>query len=785
MDTLRVDISYRPLRIGWVIRSGDSEAFREAVRLSHCLWGGRFNPIIVADNANEARNLVNLFRVDFLYPVGESDAVKAFPDKFPHLINPFRYDSLFVGGANDSKLARLLDIHNALVHMRDMPKGKAFLDAGMRLHDWRNDDPLSDVFLMQFGAYPEATAIGIDYRTIVSEFLKADERKLDIALPIPSDELDHPSVAYLSRQGIDRHYSTHSGWSSPGFFVGSANSLDDLTCHWNLRAADIPLFFIDPDHLARFSQVVPAWEKRMRDSVAHRPEWNRDLAVWTRREDLDACHAYFPGTKLVGCRVSKHTWNGLNVRPPMMSLGDASALGVIGREHGRPRVSFSLSDKPFCRDSWFHTQHLVASISFIGGLYEDDHHTLRLPYLPELNEFYARAVLFEYDRLRVEPERVGIVINAADTDSWLYALPVSDLIERIFRLAGFKSELSNAGLLARQLVSQLGGLQGARAFKIPGVRRLLKTHGPTAVFTKRAAIQLIGSKDPDNPGAKFDDHSDLFIGPRPEGEKLSASAVFARLVEKGLFRIGSELTCPNCRMASWTALDNLKQKVVCELCGKDYDATRQLVEGEWSYRRSGILGAEKNAQGAIPVALTLQQLQANLSDSRAEVAYSVSLNLTAMNAPGEACEIDFVWVIPRLHDNKTSIILGECKDGGPVKLDEFKRDVETLRRVADALPQERFKTFVLLSKLNPFTPDEIEQAKSLNLEHRQRAILLTARELEPYHIFERTKAEFDIRGYGSSPEALAEATTRIYFAEPDAPPGPPPTEPPNPPPDPQ
>jgi len=37
VDTIRVDISYRPLRIGWAIQAGDLEAFRSAVRLSYAL----------------------------------------------------------------------------------------------------------------------------------------------------------------------------------------------------------------------------------------------------------------------------------------------------------------------------------------------------------------------------------------------------------------------------------------------------------------------------------------------------------------------------------------------------------------------------------------------------------------------------------------------------------------------------------------------------------------------------------------------------------------------------
>ena len=68
---------------------------------------------------------------------------------------------------------------------------------------------------------------------------------------------------------------------------------------------------------------------------------------------------------------------------------------------------------------------------------------------------------------------------------------------------------------------------------------------------------------------------------------------------------------------------------------------------------------------------------------------------------------------------QTDLILGECKDEGPIKLKNCN-DIHNLRRVADALPLRRFKTFVLLAKLSPFTPEEIECAKTLNDQYRQR-----------------------------------------------------------------
>jgi len=759
-----VDICYRPLRIGWAIRAGDIGAFRQAVRLSYTMWGGRFNPIIVVDQEEEARRLVDLFRVDMLLPIGDSESNKEFPKRFPHLINPLFPDALFIGGAHERKKAQVLDIHNALVHLRNAPEWKAIRDASVQIFGWQPDDPLADVFLVQFGAYPSHAEIGIDYRDMLMQAAEAKEYMLDCAGSIPGEVLNQRSIAYISRHGLKRHHSVHPGWDTPGFFVGDVTNVDDLVSHWNLRASDISLWFVDPNFLDRYVNVIPEWETAMREVVMKRDEWKQHVAVWSRRENIDEARKAFGNLKLMGCPVSTESWNGRNVRPPMMHFGQISTLGVIGRGSGKPKISFPLSEKPFCGDTWFHTQHLVASVSFIGGLYGDEHHTLVPPYLPELNEFYARTLHFEYDKLRIESERIGLVIDASDVDTFLYALPVAELVEQIFGMAGFTSRLSAGGLIARQLIAQLGGLQGARAFKIPGVRRLLKTHGPTAPFTKKSALDLIASRDPDNQDAKFEDHQNLYGEFHPFRTKLEPATVFSHLVEKGLFRIGAKLTCPSCRMASWTALDVLKQRVACEMCGGEYDSTRQLVKSEWHYRRSGVLGAEKNAQGAVPVVLTLQQLDSNLGGGLRKCMYSPSLDLEPKDGANVSrCEVDFVWVIARSYPRKTVVILGECKDQGMIKSKDFAQSVENLRRVADALPRKRFKTFVLLAKLCPFTPEEIEIAKTLNDEYRYRAILLTSRELEPYRIFERTKQEYDIKGYGGAPEDLAQATAKIYF----------------------
>lgn len=574
---------------------------------------------------------------------------------------------------------------------------------------------------------------------------------------VPADIVEHPTISYLPRQRTRRLYTTSAGWDYPGFYVGDVANFDDLVTYWSLRAADVPLSFVDPNYRDRFSDFIPAWEKLAEEFPARFPDGLKRIAVWARNE---ATLQLFERKQFMFCPIDDSFWHGGGVCAPMMYFGEVQVLAAVSQSGSQLRVSFPLAEKPFSDDLWFHTQRLVASVSF-GGLH-DDQFTLRPPYVPELNEFLSRKMHFQPRALRVEPERLGVIIDAADPDVSIAALSVSELFERVFDLAGFSTRLSNGGLIALQLITRLGGLQGARVFKIPGVRSLLR-NGPNASFSKMSALELIGQKDPENPGARFDDHTQLFIEPRPINEPLEPLAVFSYLVDKGLFRIGADLTCPVCRLSIWVALDNLQQRVVCSLCGSEFDTSRQLIKDRWDYRRSGVLGLEKNNQGAAPVVLTLQQLDANYHYHMSERLYSPSLDLTPKDGT-PPIEVDFVWMICREARHRNVVILGECKDRKDDVIDE--KVIQNLRRVADALPSNRFETFILLAKLAPFTEQEINLAQTLNGEHRLRVIILTARELEPYLFLERTKNEYpELNQYVTSPEGLAQVTAQIYFSQ--------------------
>lgn len=419
MNTTRVDICYRPLRIAWAVHSADRDAFRRAVRLTHTFWGGRFNPIVLADRPEEAKQLVERFRVDVIWPVGDAAAVKDFPKQFPHLIDPFFPAMLFLPEKNRPTRTHVLDIHNMLVHYQDKPEWKALDQQGVRTTTWAPDDPLADTFLMQYGAYPPAAEIGIDYLEILSQATMPINLPIEDGVPIATEIYDHASLGYLTRLGIRRHYSIRPEWDYAGFFVGDAAKLDDLVRFWNIRAADIQLHFVDPAHLPRYVAIMPELGRRLRAHLSRLDEHRRKVAVWSHADKVDDALKLFEGESVSACAIADDSHWVRALRPPMMIFGEASSLGVFGTENGKIKVSFSLSDKPFSNNSWFYTQQLVASVSLFGG---DEQQTFRPPYIPELNEFFAGAMRFDLGKLRVEPERLGIVIRATDHDSFMYAL---------------------------------------------------------------------------------------------------------------------------------------------------------------------------------------------------------------------------------------------------------------------------------------------------------------------------------------------------------------------------
>jgi len=757
MSTLVYNVKFRPVRVGWCISNGDFVALTKAFRLSHCLWGGRFNPVIVIDDEAPARHLIELFHVDILIPVGEDERCRAFAKTITHLPDPLFREELFGKGWSSGRCV-LLDVYHPIRkfferHIKDKPTAKR----NAILYQWAGSDPCAAAFEAMFGTYPTTEETGVNYREFVIKHTAAKEIEIDARSPLDGAAIR--AVTPNALTGLDVSRELGAEYYETGFFVGEAGSFSHLVEFWNLRAAAIDLFFFDKNSTARFGPAVEALSEFLASLPPHPNLGPRRLCLWLKTNLSDEELKLFPA-HLSLREVSESTWDdriwkGLKVNPPLMYLGERSSLAQISEGPRRPTVTVPIGEMPGFNERPFNSQHLVVTLKPTVNYSCDDKFVFAVPFVPEMNEYFGREHHFHWNRTRAGKDGLGIITQLWTEHVTLFGMDRFSLARQLFRTFGIAAEVSQPGLVCEQLVRQMGGIQGCRVFKISGVRKLIEQFGPSQNFTRSAAMRLIADLDGVTGRPNFSAYENLHLEPR-DTDRLKPEDAFTYLLNQGVFRVGLQLRCTSCRLEFWRALDDLTSLVTCEYCGREFNALPQLKDRDWAFRPSGLFGRGDHQEGGVPVALTLQQLDTTLRSE--SILWLPAMRLEPINAAVEPCETDFVLLCqdPR---GRMSIVVGECKTNREIS-DE---DVRKLSKVADAFPVERFDVFVVFAKTGTFSPEEIQRCRGADSGNRMRTILLSERELEPYFVYERAAREFDIKESAVCLEDMVEVTQAIFF----------------------
>ena len=273
----------------------------------------------------------------------------------------------------------------------------------------------------------------------------------------------------------------------------------------------------------------------------------------------------------------------------------------------------------------------------------DAESTFNTPFVPRLNKFYGRNLHYKYDAARsqqgiLDAGRVAIITEISTQRLEISAFSVFDWMKEFFALCQMEIARSEAGLRCGRLIAQMGGLQDCRVLKIRGVRNLLRKYSVDEHFTRSGAMECIRDIDKATGALGFDAFKRLHIEYR-RGNELKADDVLRYLLERRVFRVGLDLTCPNCRLPSWIHLDDVSTRSNCTYCDHEYDVTPQLRDRDWRYRRSGIFGRDDNQLGGIPVALTMQHLSTSLRQDL--LMYSTAMNFLPVGAAIEPCRVRF------------------------------------------------------------------------------------------------------------------------------------------------
>ncbi len=181
-----------------------------------------------------------------------------------------------------------------------------------------------------------------------------------------------------------------------GVYVGDETDFSDLVYFWNLRASGIGLVFVPRNHLQRVEEFVKVYLERLDQRPRRNPNLEDWIVLYHRIKDdaeLTKIVESFPTSKsMMRSRCSQILWNGLNVRPSTFYFEWDQASATVDKPHDRYVVSVNLPEKRFFADTErdIDGQYLAVEISSYGGEYPD--HTLKVPYIRELNEFYSREI---------------------------------------------------------------------------------------------------------------------------------------------------------------------------------------------------------------------------------------------------------------------------------------------------------------------------------------------------------------------------------------------------------
>ena len=749
MGPLHLQVKYRPFRVGWCIDHDDLDGLRTALRYTHTLWGGRFNPVIPLADVELARRLIRLFQVDCLYCPTKSTAATALMGEFSHLFWPTVSEEIFSVGPNWA-VSTLLDVSHPLQNLYDANIRNRENPATLaELPKWEATDPLSDVFLVTFGAYPPRAVTGVDYESWFRNSLFAQNVLIQKEDVVPPTRMGLLTPSGLTAIDL-RVANVLRGWANPGLYYGDCSDFTDLINFWNIRASGIDVLFFDPAFDKRLAAMNNDHLAKLR---ARRPSptgWIERISLWTAtRETVIDLARFDPDFTRNG--LSSEVWNGLNIRPLVVAFKEHSVLGIV-TDCERMSVTFELPEKPFSDEPEFAGQKAVVSVY---PLISRDNQVFKPPFFPKLNEYYGREAFFEFDAVRSQPDGLGICVDITNTSLTIHALDVRTLVTKVFGMCGIGARPSNAGLISLRLIQQMGGLEGCRVFKIVGIRELIRRYSPDQSFTKSGAVEVIRQAGVGESG--FATYESMYLG-FGDRQVLKPQDAFYYLLKKGVFRTGLRLKCPVCELEYWIYIDDARTMSTCEYCGTNFYITPQLRDRDWAYRRSGLFGRNDDQGGGIPVALTVHQLYTALRGK--VLAFTTGTELEPSGASILKCETDLVMIVESRPDQRPQIVIGECKSHGTISAE----DTINLGRVADVLDATGdCDTYIVFSKTGIFSMDEIELCKGAQGKSRRRVILLSARELESQRIYESAERDFEVKRFVSSLEDMAEATMNIYF----------------------
>jgi hypothetical protein len=717
MPSFSLTIAHRPVRVGLLVRAKSTEDFVEAVSVCTSLWGGLHNPIlpVASDESPWIETIVRRYLVDVLVSASDLSAFSEVKDSFKHLLGPYSMTwkhPLLSEMGGDSPAFSLVDIALPLSHYW-VKEWRHAAETPALLPVCPPANPLAAMYAASFGRFPEQGSV---YPSLEDGFRRSTKATpIDLETEAPRKEW-HDGLWPITATTLGlTHHASEARFAESGCVIGDAVNVDHLTFFWNLRAAGADVIFIPRDNVEPF---LPLIESHLRRTVSRPSGWgaesDRFFEIWQpggfgeglggEREELPEAivDVVKESARLVVGTLDDMTW----IQPTLGNLPPTAerraVLANFDERYGGPHISADLTSRPFPEAEVSRSREWQYWAWAIESTPTDlpEETTLRLPLLRDLNDWFSRALTpAEPGGLRVQPRGFDLIKRVNETELGLRPLPVDALLAKLFDRAGMEIKRSFAGEVTQRVLETIGGLRPSSIFKIPGVRKLLAMDRARRGIKRQRATEVIRDYNFTLGQATFDRFRDYW-------RKETPQSIMTILLERGVFRAGLELQCPNCKLLPFIETDRVSDEIQCPLCGFRFPLAPLVYGKEWVFRISGVFEREGSPQGAVPAILAMAEL-------RRRDLLSVSTIVrpaTDVTFEGKSCESDLIG-LEISNDGFPSILIGECK--GQREIDE--NDLANLREVRARLRTSGVECYLLFAVLREkFTDQELSLLRGLS-----------------------------------------------------------------------
>jgi hypothetical protein len=687
-----VDIRLRPLKLAFLVSPSDKDSLLKAIQINSILWGGAFNPIIpfyrripkiwtdkFSKNIN-AKNIVEgylkAFDPDFIVPICD---IKIDARLIPKekIINPLE----IISGIEDDGTPRygigIFEIlryfyKNELKFLRKEPLEILFPQIS---------SPAKLFLASFFGSLPQ---------TIDELVLKKFDELLSIQRPFVTlqDYINNFSLSKLFPRRLTMleimPLRIKSYIDGQCIFLMDANNTLDVIDYWNLRAVGWKVIPIAKQisTLGTAKALTLDFIEKNFIPYRHNPKMFYKTTILKSRNISESELKDFTSSLNIPKHesIEQFKYSIQNWYPRMWdnwareSDGvEACKLEVKEKQHDLQtipnHISLKTIDPEFASRFGGHgTCRFANEISLRIYGEEGEPYAEVIPIGTEAFTYSIGAIGVGW-RLSEE----GFVYLSSYTKSKMILSP--PLAEKVMiswlKSKGWSINISSPGLIAKQMLKQLGGSWGIAILTRLSLIELLNTMSEGKSLLQKTfwgKIQKIANEDK--------------LNADPKG-------LLNRLTELKIFRLGVDIQCPICQQRSWHTLSEFDYNINCPICLNKFDIPSHSPNDiKWSYRSFGSFSLPKQAFGVYTVLLTYYFFAMILDGATTPL---MSFEAKKNNIEIEA-DLALFFQKSKFNNSERYLLFVECKTFNRFE----KKDADRMKIIAKEFPG----SVIIFSTLN-------------------------------------------------------------------------------------